>query len=169
MTLAQRLLQELEREATTTRRLLSQIPDDRLDWRPAPRSRTLGELCQHIAENPGDVCALAATSPGVVHDPDTAAPTPTSTADLLSTLDAGLATARQVLGALTDREMNDTWRLVAGGQELLVLPRHEFLRTVLLNHWYHHRGQLSVYLRGLGLPVPSIYGPSADENPFAAG
>jgi uncharacterized damage-inducible protein DinB len=165
MTLAESLLQELEMEAATTRRVLARIPDDQLSWRPATRSRTLGELAQHIAVNPGDVCSLAAQNPAIV--PDTGPATaPASRAELLATLDASLVRARQVLGAMSDGAMLETWRMTAGGHDLMVLPRIAFLRTVLLNHWYHHRGQLSVYLRLLDVPVPSIYGPSADENSF---
>ncbi len=168
MTLAETILQELELEAATTRRVLERIPTDQLSWKPAPRSRTLGELGQHIAENPGTICTLAAQNPGVVPAGDIAT-VPASTDELLATLDAGLVQARQVLSSLPDSAMHESWRLTAGGHELLSMPRIAFLRTVLFNHWYHHRGQLSVYLRELNVPVPSIYGPSADENPFAAG
>ncbi len=167
MSLAEMLLQELEMEAATTRRVLERIPTDKLAWRPAPKSRTLGELGQHIAENPGSVCTLAAQNPGIVPVGDVAT-VPTSTEELLATLDTSLAQARKVLGSLPDSAMHESWRLTAGGHDVLSMPRIAFLRTVLLNHWYHHRGQLSVYLRELDVPVPSIYGPSADENPFAA-
>ena len=78
-----------------------------------------------------------------------------------------MAKARRHLGDFDDAAMSATWRLLSGGRELMAMPRAAFARAVMLNHWYHHRGQLSVYLRQLGVPLPSIYGPSADENPFA--
>jgi len=166
MTIADSLLQELEMEAATTRRVLERIPDDQLSWRPAARSRTLGELAQHIAANPGSVCMLASQNPATP-DFNQVDPVPASTAELLATLDASMAQARQVLSAMSDGDLLETWRMTAGGHEVMAMPRMALLRTVMLNHWYHHRGQLSVYLRQVGVPVPSIYGPSADENPFA--
>ena len=167
MTLADSVLQELEMEAVTTRRVLAQVPDNQLGWRPASRSRTMGELAQHIAVNPGSVCALAAQNPATFPDAVEADPVPDSIAQLLTTLDTSLAQAREVLGTMSDAALLEPWRLTAGGRELMALPRIAFLRMVLLNHWYHHRGQLSVYLRLVNVPVPSIYGPSADDNPFA--
>ena len=82
-------------------------------------------------------------------------------------LEQGAAYVRQMLPALDDERMLTTFSVVQGGRTLMVLPRAAFLRSIMLNHWYHHRGQLTVYLRELGVPIPSIYGPSADENPFA--
>lgn len=166
-TLADALLQELEMEAATTRRVLERIPDDQLSWRPAPRSRTMGELAQHIAANPGSVCMLASQNPASPPEFTGADPVPANAAELLTTLDTSLAQARQVLGGMSDSDLLETWRMTAGGHDVMVMPRIALLRAVLLNHWYHHRGQLSVYLRQVGVPVPSIYGPSADENPFA--
>lgn len=166
MTLAASLLQELEMEAATTRRVLERIPDDQLSWRPAAKSRTLGELAQHIAVNPGSVCSMAAQNPAGMPDFKTADPVPTTTAELLTTLDTSMAQARRLLGAMSDSDLLETWRMTVGGHDVMVMPRMALMRAVLLNHWYHHRGQLSVYLRQVGATVPSIYGPSADENPF---
>ena len=90
-----------------------------------------------------------------------------TTAEILSALDETVATAKTTLEGLDDAAMGETWRAMAGEQEVMALPRVALLRSIMLNHWYHHRGQLSVYLRLLDVPVPSIYGPSADENPFA--
>ena len=90
-----------------------------------------------------------------------------TTVEILSALDEAVATAKTTLGGLDDAAMGETWRAMAGEQEVMALPRVALLRSIMLNHWYHHRGQLSVYLRLLDVPVPSIYGPSADENPFA--
>ena len=90
-----------------------------------------------------------------------------SASELVPALNQSVARAKQLLGGIDDAELLATWRLMHGERELLALPRIAFLRSVMLNHWYHHRGQLSVYLRQLDVAIPSIYGPSADENPFA--
>jgi uncharacterized damage-inducible protein DinB len=92
---------------------------------------------------------------------------PASQADVLAALDQSLAQARTVVGSMDDGALLEMWRVNADGREIMAVPRIGFLRSIMLNHWYHHRGQLSVYLRLLGVPLPSIYGPSADENPFA--
>ena len=86
---------------------------------------------------------------------------------LIPALDESIAKARRALVGMDDATVLETWRLMQGDRELFAVPRISMLRSVMLNHWYHHRGQLTVYLRALGVPVPSIYGPSADENPFA--
>jgi uncharacterized damage-inducible protein DinB len=88
-------------------------------------------------------------------------------ADLVPALDASISAAKSALAHASDAVMMETWRLVAGNRELMAMPRAAFLRAIMLNHWYHHRGQLLVYLRQLDVPVPSVYGPTADENPFA--
>jgi uncharacterized damage-inducible protein DinB len=119
----------------------------------------------HIAQNPGGVTALAAQNPATfpLADPEA---TPNSMAEVHDALDTSLAEARERLAAMSDADLADMWRVTANGVELLAMPRVDFLRTVLLNHWYHHRGQLTVYLRLLDIPLPSVYGPSADVNPF---
>ena len=164
MTIAETLLQELEQEAQTTKRVLERVPDDRLGWRPHPKARTLGELAQHIAMVPGAVAELSMTSP--VQVPKFTDSTLQRASELLPALDASLARARRALGPMSDATITASWRLMHGDRELMNIPRVAFLRSVMLNHWYHHRGQLSVYLRELDVPIPSIYGPSADENPF---
>lgn len=167
MRLADALIQELAHEAATTRRVLERVPEAHLGWRPAEKSRTLGQLALHVATTPGGVATLAAMNPASLPSfpPE---PTPGSTAALLEALDASVAEATRIVGGMDDAALLETWRVMAGDRELMALPRIGFLRSIMLNHWYHHRGQLSVYLRLLGVPLPSIYGPSADENPFAA-
>ena len=165
MAMIDSFLQELEHEAKTTRRVLERVPDNQLGWRPHPKSRTLGELALHVAGTPGEVAKLAAQSE--IQAPDFKDAVPASAAELLPALDHSIATARQLLAKMDDATLNGTWRVKRNGQEVLAMPRSALLRSIMLNHWYHHRGQLSVYLRELGVPVPSIYGPSADENPFA--
>ena len=89
-----------------------------------------------------------------------------STAETLSALEQSVAAAKEVLNGLDDATITSMWTLKDGGKTVMSMPRLAVVRTIMLNHWYHHRGQLSVYLRELDVPLPSIYGPSADENPF---
>lgn len=159
------LLQEMDQEAQTTRRVLERVPGDQLGWRPHEKARTLGQLALHVATVPGAVAELAAQSP--VQIPNVPDGSPASVSELLPALDQSVAKARRTLGGMDDAALTATWRLMRGEHEILAMPRAALLRNVMLNHWYHHRGQLSTYLRALGQPVPSIYGPSADENPFA--
>jgi uncharacterized damage-inducible protein DinB len=166
MSMIDGLLQELEQEAATTRRVLERVPEHQLQWRPHPKARTLGELALHVAMVPGAVARLAA-APSPAQAPEFVDPSPKNAAELLPALDESLATAKQVLGGMDDGTLMSTLRMMKGERELFALPRVALLRSILLNHWYHHRGQLSVYLRELDVPLPSIYGPSADENPFA--
>jgi uncharacterized damage-inducible protein DinB len=168
MALIDGMLQELEDEARSTRRVLERVPDNRLGWRPHEKSRTLGQLAWHIAVVPGAVAEFVALpSPAQAPEvrPD---PTPAKSAELIPALDQSIAKAKKILGGMDDATLMATWRMMKGDREIFAIPRAAMLRSVMLNHWYHHRGQLSVYLRQLNVPVPSIYGPSADENPFAA-
>jgi uncharacterized damage-inducible protein DinB len=166
MALIDSLLQELEQEASTTRRVLERVPDDQLAWRPHDKARTLGQLALHVATVPGGVAEFAVQSP--VQAPQFADPSPNSASELVPALDQSIARAKAALSGMNDATLTETWRMMQGDRELLAIPRMALLRSIMLNHWYHHRGQLSVYLRQLNVPVPSIYGPSADENPFAA-
>ena len=158
------MLMELEQEAKTTRRVLERVPGDRLGWKPHTKSRTLGELALHVASTPGAVATLACESE--IQAPDFRDQAPQSAAELIPALDQSVATAKRLLANMDDAKLSETWRVKRNGQEVLAIPRAALLRSIMLNHWYHHRGQLSVYLRELGVPIPSIYGPSADENPF---
>jgi uncharacterized damage-inducible protein DinB len=159
------LLQELEAEAQTTRRVLERVPDNQLAWRPHPKARTLGELALHVATVPGGVAELSVQPKTQVRPFIDSSPK--SASELVPSLDQSIAKAKNLLGGMDDATLTATWRLMQGERELLALPRLALLRSIMLNHWYHHRGQLSVYLRELDVPIPSIYGPSADENPFA--
>jgi uncharacterized damage-inducible protein DinB len=161
------LIAELEQEAKTTARVLERVPAAHLAWRPHPKSYSLGQLALHVASVPGNVAALAAQeSP---EPPQFVQAEADGVAELLPALEASVAQVKASLGHFDDAEMTATWRLVAGGQEVMAMPRVAFVRAVMLNHWYHHRGQLVVYLRLLDIPVPAVYGPSADEDPFAGG
>jgi uncharacterized damage-inducible protein DinB len=167
MSIAESLLQELEQETATTRRVLERVPGDRLAWRPAEKSRTLGQLALHVATTPGGVATFASTSPAQVPDFAARELEAKSASELIPALDESVSQAKRILGGMNDAALLATWRLMRGDREILAIPRIAFLRSIMLNHWYHHRGQLTVYLRELGVPLPSIYGPSADENPFA--
>jgi uncharacterized damage-inducible protein DinB len=165
MSLADSLLLEFDQEAETTRRVLERIPDDKLSWKPHPKSFSLGQLALHIAAAPGDIAA--AIVPDTFEVPSFAQPQAKSRQEVLETFSKSTASARATLKDMDDARLLSEWTLTRNGKPLMSMPRIGFLRSVLMNHIYHHRGQLSVYLRILDVPVPSIYGPSADENPFA--
>jgi uncharacterized damage-inducible protein DinB len=161
---ARALIAELDREARATRRVLERVPADRFGWRPHPRSFSAGELAQHIAAIPGNVARLAAEDAFDVSARKPEYPACESAPALLSALDASLAAARAFLAGLDETGASATWRLTAGDRELAAMPRIDVMRTLGLNHWYHHRGELVVYLRLLDVPVPVVYGRSADES-----
>ena len=167
MKIIEALLAELEQEAQTTRRVLERIPQAHLSWRPHPKSMSLGQLALHVATVPGDVAELAAIDT-ITEPPAFFQPEASTTAELVPSLTDSVAKARRALGGFDDGKMTATWRLQSGGRDILTMPRLAFVRAIMLNHWYHHRGQLLVYLRLLDQSVPSVYGPTADENPFAA-
>lgn len=158
------LLNELEMEAQATARVLERVPQEHLSWRPHPKSFSLGQLALHVATIPGMVAELAALDTAA--PPQFIQPEAATAAELVPAMKASVARAREVLGGFDDAAMNATWRLVAGDKELMAMPRAALARMVMLNHWYHHRGQLLVYLRLHDVPLPSVYGPTADENPF---
>jgi len=159
------LLAELDQEAQTTRRLLERVPGDKLAWKPHPKSMSLGELALHVATIPGNVAQIFAND--TYELPSFEQPSAKSAAELVPALDESVRTAKEALGSWNEQKFMVTWKLVKDGKVLLAAPRVALLRPFMLNHWYHHRGQLTVYLRLLNIPLPSIYGPTADENPFA--
>jgi uncharacterized damage-inducible protein DinB len=162
------ILMELEEEAKRTQRVLERIPEDKLTWKPHPKSFSLGQLAMHIAGQ-GSLAQIAIKE---VHEIPVqtlqAPPEPKNRKEILDTFARGTASAKEILATLDDATLASTWTGQVNGKTILSLPRAGFIRMVMLNHTYHHRGQLSVYLRLLDVAVPSIYGPSADENPFAA-
>jgi uncharacterized damage-inducible protein DinB len=166
MSMIEALIQELEQEAETTRRVLERVPGDRLGWKPHAKSMSLGQLALHVATTPGGVSDIVRQSPFPV--PEFTQQSATSVGELLPALEKSVTKAKENLRAIGDAGLPNMWRVVDGDKELMAMPVGAVLRFIMLNHWYHHRGQLSVYLRELGVPVPSIYGPSADENPFMA-
>lgn len=164
MAIAQTFLDEFEQQAPVTRRFLERVPEDKLTWRPHPRSMTAGQLALHVAGVPGGIVRFVQNASGQA--PDFAnIPQPASREEVLKAFDEGVDTVRMLLPRLDDAAMKQTFRVLAGGQEILAQPREEFLRNIMLSHWYQHRGQLAVYLRLLDVPVPATWGPSADEAP----
>jgi uncharacterized damage-inducible protein DinB len=166
MNIVDGLLGELEQEAQTTRRVLERIPQEHLSWKPHPKSMSLGQLALHVAMVPGNVAELAARDT-IPAPPNFAQPEAATATELVPALSESVARAQRALGGFDDARMGQMWRLQNDGKDIIAMPRAAFVRAIMLNHWYHHRGQLLVYLRLLNLPVPSVYGPTADENPFA--
>ena len=165
MTIAKSLLAEFEIQAPITRRFLERLPEDKLTWKPHEKSMSAGQLAYHLAFVPGGIVRFVQNNPAQA--PDFANfPQPATRQEILKTFDEGIAAVRELLPKLDDARMNETWRMVAGGREVLAQPRAQFLRDVMFSHWYQHRGQFSVYLRLLNVAVPASWGPSADEPPI---
>lgn len=165
MTMAETLLAEFEQEAKTTRKFLERLPPDKFAWKPHEKSMSAGQLALHIAQTPGQVIQIAAADSWEPSGPNQN-PLPASIESLLQVHDESVETVRKMLPKISDAAMSATWRMIGpGGKDILAIPRASVLRTILLNHWYHHRGQFGVYLRLLGAKVPSAYGPSGDELP----
>ena len=161
------ILSEFREEAATTKRMLERVPADKLSWKPHEKSMSLGQLAVHVANIPGSIAKLVQ---GEEFDVSTAnfVPTPPNNLEEVHTaFHQSIQAAEDYLQSVTEQKVLGPWRLTAGGKELFTKPRVAIIRTIMLNHWYHHRGQLSVYLRLLNVAIPVIYGRSADENPFA--
>ena len=164
MSIAKSLLDEFEIQAPVTRKFLERLPEDKLTWKPHEKSMSAGQLAFHLADVPGGVVRFSQNN--TADAPKFASfPQPASRDEVLKTFDQSIAVVRNALCDCSDDRMNETFRLVADGREVLAMPREQFLRNIMLNHWYQHRGQFSVYLRLLGVPVPASWGPSADEMP----
>ena len=163
--LKQTALADLEQELATTRRVLERVPDDRLDWKPHEKSFTLGALATHLANL---VFYGIATLQGDEFDASAATPTKQAESrdELIAGFDEKVVLLRELLQAADDEALTRSWSLLFGDRVIFTRPRVGVLRGMVINHIVHHRGQLSVYLRLLDVPVPSIYGPSADEPTF---
>jgi len=164
--MSEALLQEISQEAAITRRVLDRVPGDKLDWRPHLKSMSLGQLAMHVATIPGNISGLLRADEFDASQANFAPPTPNSVEEIITAFDASLKTAEDYLRSLDEQTAAASWRLAFKGKEIFTAPRSNVIRSIMLNHWYHHRGQLSVYLRLLEVPLPVIYGRSADENPF---
>jgi uncharacterized damage-inducible protein DinB len=162
-TIADAMLQEFQQEVAITRKFLQRLPADKLDWRPHPKSMSAGQLALHLAELPEGVLRMAMQDEA--SPPDLSErPKPSSPQQILDALERSATFVRETLPQVDDRRMQATFKITQGGQTLMSLPRAAFLRSIMLNHWYQHRGQFGVYLRLLGASIPWSYGPSADES-----
>lgn len=168
MSIAQSLLAEFETQAPITRRFLERLPEDKLTWKPHEKSMTAGQLAYHLASVPGGIIAFVQNNPAQVPNFENSNrfPQPASRQEILSKFEESIAAVRTLLPKFDDAAMNETWRLIAGEREVAAQPRAQFVRDVMLSHWYQHRGQFSVYLRMLNVAVPASWGPSADEPPL---
>ena len=165
MAIADMILMELDQEAKTTQRVLDRVPENKLSWKPHAKSFSLGQLALHLAGAQGRIAEMISKDNfeiGSMTQPEAQ-----SKKEILDALPLSTAKAKEIVGKMDDARMMSTWTLNKAGRVVMAAPRIGVIRGILLNHMYHHRGQLSVYLRLLEVPVPSIYGPSADENPFA--
>jgi uncharacterized damage-inducible protein DinB len=168
MKLTELFLAELEREVARSRRTLEQIPEGKHDWKPHEKSMAFGYLANMVATIPTWLTMIVkqdeldiAPKGGPTHKPAML----NTSAEYIAALDKAAADARDALAGTTDDHLKTSWRLLAGGQVAIETTRHEFIRDTI-NHWAHHRGQMTVYLRLLGAKVPALYGPSADDKSF---
>ena len=166
MAIKDALLPEFDHEMATTRRLLERVPDAEFGWKPHDKSMTLGRLAAHIANLPywGSLTLETTVFDLDSLPPDSQRQLAESAAALVKEFDAKVAAARAKIATATDAELLAAWTLKKGGQEMFNMPRISALRSFVMNHLIHHRGQLSVYLRLRNVPLPSIYGPTADEQ-----
>jgi uncharacterized damage-inducible protein DinB len=165
MSIGQQLLAEFEQEMQATRRVLERLPEDQFSWRAHPTSMSLGQLALHVAATPGGVTQMIQTDtmeiPQFGEQPEAA-----GRAEVMAALDQSTLAMRHTLSTADDGWLMTPWVMTNQGKEVLRVPRVAMLRSVGMNHIYHHRGQLAMCLRMLGVPVPSVYGASRDENPF---
>ena len=143
MSIAETILSEFEEQVPVTRKFLERVPEDRLTWKPHEKSMSAGQLALHIALVPGGIIRFVQANPAKAPDFGSI-PAPANRAEILNTFEEGVETVRSLLPDLDDKKMLETWRMVRDGQELFALPRHRFIRDIMLNHWFQHRGQLSV-------------------------
>lgn len=162
MTIPELLQLEFAEESAGARRMLERVPEASFPWKPHAKSMTLGRLASHVADLPNR-CVTIATTETFVRNPGTAPFQAATASELLAHFDEASAAAKATLSSLQEEQLSVLWTLKFGEQTMIVLPRALALRRVFLNHLIHHRAQLSVYLRLLDVPVPGIYGPSADD------
>ena len=169
MGMSEMLLPEFDNEMANTRKTLERIPEDKLDWKPHPKSTNMIGLATHLANLVSWIVlsinedSFDLAPPG---EPPRKFPPANSLDEALEIFDKNVAAARAVIGGASDEQLLKPWSLLSGGKTLFTLPRIAAVRNFVMNHSIHHRAQLGVYLRLNDVPVPSIYGPSADESPF---
>ena len=165
MNLGQILAQELQYEAQSTRKMLERVPDQ-FDWQPHDKSMTLGRLATHVAEIPQWTRATVTADELDFAKTDYKPVTLNNAAELVETFDKAIADSVELLQNASDADLMRPWQLRNGEKVLLEMPKAAVLRSMVLSHLIHHRGQLSVYLRLKDVPLPSVYGPTADEQMF---
>ncbi|HSF23751.1 MAG TPA: DinB family protein [Blastocatellia bacterium] len=169
MALSEALLPEFDLEMANTRKTLERVPEDRFAWKPHEKSFAMGHLASHLATLPSwSVMAVNQDSIDIapVGQPPQKGPEAKTGKELLEMFDANVASARAAIAGASDEQLFRPWTLLSGGKTVLTLPKIAVLRSFVMNHNIHHRAQLGVYLRLNDIPVPSIYGPSADEGSF---
>lgn len=164
MTNANELIEELKQESASTRRVLERIPEAKLAWKPHPKSMTIGQLGLHLAVLPRAIADLVAELN--VEAPDVPRPQPSSVAEVVSMLDSSVPYGVDKLKKWGDEGLRENWTLTFKGKQVFAMPRGAVIRSIMLNHSYHHRGMLMVYLRLLDVPLPVVYGATADETMF---
>jgi uncharacterized damage-inducible protein DinB len=167
MSLGEALLPEFDQEMANTRRTLERVPENKFDWKPHQKSMTMGRLATHLAELPGWAVATVEQDSLDLAPPGGSAfqpPTAKTHKELLALFDTNVDAARTAISRASDAHLAQSWTLLFGGNNIFSRPRLAVLRNSVLNHSIHHRAQLGVYLRLNNLPVPAIYGPSADER-----
>lgn len=162
MAMKDALLPEFDHEMAVTRKVLDRVPDDKLGWSPHAKSMSFGRLATHVAELPSWVKETL-TRDGIDLTGEHGSEPLTSRAAILAKFDAMVAAARPLIESASDAQFSAPWTLRSGGHEVFTMPRFAVLRSFVLSHAIHHRAQLALYLRLNDIPVPSIYGPSADE------
>ncbi len=160
------MLNEFREEAAITKRVLDRVPADKLNWRPHQKSMSLGQLALHIATVPGAIARISQLEEFDAAQANFDPPEAKNAQELQAALAESVRVAEECMSGMTEQKARGNWRLLVNGKQVSTQTRAEVMRSIMLNHWYHHRGQLSVYLRLLDVPVPVIYGRSADENPF---
>lgn len=161
MTISETLLPEFDQEMANTRAMLERVPEDKFGWKPHEKSMTMGRLASHVAEMP-NWAVFAIKQDKLEMTPGQKPFLADSKSELMDALSSNVAAAREAIASASDADLAQTWTLLYGGQPVFSAPRATVLRTVVMNHIIHHRAQLSVYLRLNDVPVPGMYGPSAD-------
>ena len=167
MNIAQSILPEFDQEMANTRKVLERVPEDKFSYKPDPKSMTMGRLATHVAEMPSwgtftmemDSLDLKGDFPPFK---------PTNREELLAGFDKNITSARAAIAAASDEQFMQPWSLKMGDHVIFTMPRVAVIRSMVMNHIIHHRAQLTVYLRLTGVPVPGMYGPSADEQQSAS-